>query len=296
MRRHVKMAKAAGIDGFLVSWKHTPQLDRRLRKLTSVARLENFKLGIVYQGLDFARKPLPLSTVRADLQLFIRQFAADPEFDLFGKPVVVWTGSYLYSRREIDQTVGDLRRNVAILSSAKNIKDYEEAAPVLDGDAYYWSSGDPHRVTYREKLVAMGQAVHARQGLWIAPAAPGYDTRATLGGSRVIDRRNGETLRAALVAGMSSKPDALGVISWNEFSENTYIEPSEKYGGRYLSVLAEVLGGKAELPSKDAPSGVGDSSGEGHRGPMAWQSVLTLGGLIAILSLWALLARRRKRG
>jgi hypothetical protein len=29
------------------------------------------------------------------------------------------------------------------------------------------------------------------------------------------------------------------LISWNEFSENSYIEPSQKYGRRYLDVLRD---------------------------------------------------------
>ena len=36
-----------------------------------------------------------------------------------------------------------------------------------------------------------------------------------------------------------SAPDAVGLISWNEFSENSHIEPSENYGVRYLEVVAD---------------------------------------------------------
>jgi hypothetical protein len=32
----------------------------------------------------------------------------------------------------------------------------------------------------------------------------------------------------------------IGLISWNEFSENSHIEPSENYGSRYLEVLADI--------------------------------------------------------
>ena len=39
---------------------------------------------------------------------------------------------------------------------------------------------------------------------------------------------------------MQSSPDAIGLISWNEFSENSHIEPSENYGDRYLDVLADI--------------------------------------------------------
>ena len=59
LESHVEKAREAGLDGFLVSWKRTPDLTRRLAQLVNVARAHDFKLGIVYQGLDFYRRPLP---------------------------------------------------------------------------------------------------------------------------------------------------------------------------------------------------------------------------------------------
>ena len=59
MERHVSWAKRAGIDGFIVSWKSTPVLNRRLERLVEVADAEDFKLLVIYQGLDFHRHPLP---------------------------------------------------------------------------------------------------------------------------------------------------------------------------------------------------------------------------------------------
>ena len=47
-----------------------------------------------------------------------------------------------------------------------------------------------------------------------------------------------KALRAEWNAAISSRPAAVGVISWNEFSENTHVEPSKAYGNRYLDVLA----------------------------------------------------------
>ena len=59
MRRHIEWAKQAGITGFIVSWKHTPSLDRRLATLIDVAESEHFSLAMIYQGLDFYRHPVP---------------------------------------------------------------------------------------------------------------------------------------------------------------------------------------------------------------------------------------------
>src|SRR6266508_576093 len=84
-------------------------------------------------------------------------------------------------------------------------------------------------------------SVHAHDGLWIAPAAPGFDAR-LIGGTRIIDRKDGATLRQQMDAAVQSSPDAIGLISWNEFSENSYMEPSINYGTRYLEVLADIRG------------------------------------------------------
>jgi hypothetical protein len=244
MERHVAWAKHAGIDGFIVSWKSTPVLNRRLERLIEVANAQGFKLLVIYQGLDFHREPLPASRVRADLDLFIKRFAADPAFDAFGKPLVIWSGTPKFARAELGEVTGPRRGALHILASERNLKGYRRVAPVVDGNAYYWASVNPR--TYpgqAAKLAQMGDAVHARRGIWIPSAAPGFDARA-VGGTSVVERRGGATLRAELDAAASSSPDAIGLISWNEFSENTHIEPSRGHGSRYLRLVGDVRGAK----------------------------------------------------
>jgi len=63
MRQHIHWAKAAGIDGFIVSWKSTDLLNRRLEMLADLSEEEDFKLVVIYQGLDFERDPLPISRI-----------------------------------------------------------------------------------------------------------------------------------------------------------------------------------------------------------------------------------------
>ena len=47
MRRHIRLAKRAGINGFIVSWKSTPTLDERLAKLVADADPDRFKLMVI---------------------------------------------------------------------------------------------------------------------------------------------------------------------------------------------------------------------------------------------------------
>jgi hypothetical protein len=108
----------------------------------------------------------------------------------------------------------------------------------VDGNAYYWSSVNPNTFSgYQDKLSQMGQAVHQNGGIWIPPAAPGFDATA-IGGTTTVARDNGATFRTQINTAMSSSPDVLGIISWNEFSENSYIEPSQNYGFTYLNILS----------------------------------------------------------
>jgi hypothetical protein len=289
MRRHVKTAKAAGIGGFLVSWKHTPQLDERLTKLAEVAKEENFKLGIVYQGLDFSRTPLPLETVRTDLTLFADVYASNPVFTIFDKPLVVWTGSDQHTQAQIEETVGGIRSRLLVLGNAKSVKDIDEAGAAVDGHAYYWSSVDPTSNDTAKKLAAMATSVHKRGGIWIAPVAPGFDAR-LVGGEKEVPRRDGATLRQSFAAARGSEPDAIGLISWNEFSENTHIEPSQKYGATELNVLAGILGAS----TIDVPVDSSDTTVQ-HGGLTTWGALFIGAIAIGLLLGLAVIRRRRSR-
>lgn len=240
IRQHIQWAQAAGIQGFIVSWKNTDFLSENLRVLIKISEELNFKLVIIYQGLDFERKPLPVDIIGEDLDYFINNFAQSPVFNLFEKPVVIWSGSWEFNPTDIAEVTQKRRSDLLILASEKNEKNYLRVADLFDGDAYYWSSVNPETYpSYTQKLNQMGETVHAHHGLWIAPAAVGFDAR-LVGGTSVVDRKNGETLREEFNAAYQSSPDAIGLISWNEFSENTYIEPSQKYGNLYLKVVADI--------------------------------------------------------
>jgi len=289
MRQHIRWAEGAGIDGFIVSWKSTPVLDRRLARLVRIADAERFKLAVIYQGLDFEREPLPAGRVAADLKLFAARYGRHRAFRVLGrKPVVIWSGTWMFSTGEIASVTRQVEGRLQVLASEKHLGGYSRLAAHVDGNAYYWSSVDPTRYPgYPGKLDEMGGAVHARRGLWIAPAAPGFDAR-MLGGYRVVPRRDGATLRREFAGALSSMPDAVGLISWNEFSENSHIEPSRSFGGRYVRVVASLLG--APAPSI---AGFESDRPNPHEAQYAfpWLAGLAVLGLAGVL----VFVRRRRR-
>jgi hypothetical protein len=289
MRQHIEWAKAAGIKGFIVSWKSTDKLNARLEQLIEVAEEQDFKLAIIYQGLDFNRNPLPIEQVDADMSYFMDHFADRQAFYLYEKPLVIWSGTWKFSREEIERVVLGKREHLLILASERNLDGYSRLADLVDGNAYYWSSVNPDTFPgYVEKLSSMSQAIHANGGLWIAPAAPGFDAR-LVGGTTIVDRKDGETLQIQFSTAMQSSPDAIGIISWNEFSENSHIEPSENYGDRYLEVLADIRNAPGPVVSNFDSSEPGnidnplEGLGNSRITAIAVVGLLTIGSLIILL-------------
>jgi hypothetical protein len=282
MQKQIKEAKSAGINGFIVSWKDTRTDDRRLRLLMAVARHEHFKLAMIYEGLDFYRHPLPVTVVAAAFEMFKNDFASDPVFyRLGGKPLTIWSGTWDYSHADVARVTTAVRGSMLVLSTEKNVKGFMRLADVTDGDAYYWSSVNPLTNTnYAAKLGEMSKVIHHDRKYWIAPFAPGFDAR-LVGGHTVVRRGGGQTLRTEYATAVRSSPDALGLISWNEFSENSYVEPSRRYGAQSLAVLRSLRGTPVPMP----PSAADSSAPNGRPAASIWPNVLRLSGFVVALVL-----------
>jgi hypothetical protein len=72
---------------------------------------------------------------------------------------------------------------------------------------------------------------------------PGFDER--LIGDRVnprhYDRDDGEYFKRELNAALQAKPQWIRLYTWNEYPENTHIEPSKNFGDKYLRIAAEYV-------------------------------------------------------
>lgn len=254
--QHVAWARAAGIDALIVSWKHEPRLDEPLKVLVEASRAAGLRLVLLYQGLDFSRNPIDRGRITDDLTWFMEHYGQDPVFDVFGKPAVILSGTPSFDRAAIKsfRTALDDAGSAFLLGSEREAENYTALADLLDGDAYYWSSVDPSRDrNYQVRLQALADVIRADGGLWLAPVAPGFDAR-LIGGTRVIDRADGATYRTEWSTALSTSPDGLAIISWNEFSENSQIEPSVMYGSRYLEVTADLVRTTLARPAATNPA------------------------------------------
>jgi hypothetical protein len=70
--------------------------------------------------------------------------------------------------------------------------------------------------------------------VYAATVSPGYDdSRLGRNTSSVIDRGDGAFYDTQWRAAVSAAPDWVLITSWNEFFENTHVEPSVRYQRQY---------------------------------------------------------------
>jgi len=238
----IAQAKAAGITGFLVSWKDNATYRKILPEVEAAANAANFKLGLLYESINAAKQPVSVSIVAADYKYFVATYASNPAwYTINGKVVTAWDGTQLYSPVSVASVTRPVRSRLLVLSTGNNVAEYQRLAAFTDGDAYYWSSNNPATSPQSgAKLASMGAAVHQKNGLWIAPFAPGFNAT-LIGGHLIVPRSSGGTLRSEYVLAVAASPDILGLISWNEWTENTYMEPSVNFGSTYVNVLKGMI-------------------------------------------------------
>ncbi len=260
--RHVQEASAAGIDGFVVSWSGsgtaaqtaaTTTFSRRLAMLVSAVAAHNavagarpFKLMIGYQGLNNSRSARTTAAVANDLAYFVRAYASSPVFRVpaYGtKPVVMFLDSRKFSVPALHAIIDPLHRRVTFVGDEHGLTDWNRgASAVFDGDGWYWSSQNPYTNPGSfEQLRALSGTLHAEHKLWFSPLAAGYNkSNFGLAGS-CVPRNGTQTLRMLYSGNATSNPDGWMLISWNEFLENTYIEPSLRYGAADLVAIRQLL-------------------------------------------------------
>ena len=264
IERDVRQAAATGAKGFSVNWKgdgtaaQTPssvRFNRRLQALFDAVHKVNaegidFKLQLNYQA---SARQLPFTQFRNDLGYFLKRYGGDPALDhtWSPKPTMIWTGSWKYSAARLAEVARAFRGRVLLIGDEKPRTWSAARAASLDGASWYWSSQDPAGNPQSFDQVARfaaqvrGSARNPGGGtkVWLAPFAPGYDSRLRYGSSSCVPRGDGRTLRALLAGNARSNPDGWTLISWNEIAEGTYIVPLTRYGTRYTDELRRLLRG-----------------------------------------------------
>lgn len=252
---HIAQAASARIAGFIVSWQGTGQpgqtpsssgYNARLDLLVARVNAYNawhatkFRLAL---GLEaFGNYARPAAQIINDLEYFRSRYGGNPAFAnvYSSQPVVMIIGSRQYALATI-RAVSAAERGNFLLLGDETTGSWSRDAALLDGTGYYWSSQDPwNNPQSGSQIASLAAQVHAARKAWFAPFTAGFDTQMN-GGSSCVPRRGVATLDAVWRMNRGSNPQGWFGISWNEFVENTYLQPTRTYGRTYLNELARLI-------------------------------------------------------
>ena len=262
VRWHIRLAKAAGIDAFLVSWWGGANISGTAFETTilPIATEERFKVALCSELAQFHHDVRALARQTSDVLRRTKEGPAYLRVD--GKPVI-----YLYqvpfAPKLTPETFGQLCRGVEAEvgpvywmmdkvtnagNRGLNLPDEWLKIPEIPLFGFYGTFSIKRVWKYEDlapDYARLVQQAHAAGKKAFLPAHPGHDNS----GFRpndffVIPRENDRTLRGYLRAATDAGADAVLLTSFNEWPETTVVEPSSSWSDPYdyLRILAEWKG------------------------------------------------------
>jgi hypothetical protein len=251
IERHVRQAHAARLQGFIANWRGTGSLTQGIHATTYTPRLVTlldeahqstaagrpFDVWLSYKAADSL---LPAGYIIRDLRWLHAALGGRSGWGRRGgQPVVIWSGSHHYPLATLRQVSKAVRGRFFLVGDESPTSISADRLRTFDGLTYYWSSQNPYANPDSFTQVRhLGAKVHAAHKPWFAPFAPGYQHQ--LEGGTCVPRRHGDTLQRLYNGNRKSNPEAMCLISWNEITEGTYIEPLRRYGNGYLKRTARL--------------------------------------------------------
>jgi hypothetical protein len=272
---HVQLAKAAGIDAFLVDWWDTHnQLDENVDLgIVAAAQKHGFKFALLDERAQFHQT---LEEYQAMLVRSLKRYKDHPAYlRIDGRPVIylyqvatkpgLSAAEFLVLKKHVEGELGSVYwivDKIAHDRNAANSGDLDRekcipaewlAAPGLDCFAFYstFSNFRAHEYnTLVGKYRYMTKLAHNAGKKMLLPVHPGHDNSHFVDKPYVMPRRDGDTLRDYLRAATDAGADYIMLTSWNEWPESTVIEPSSSWPDPYLylSIIAEWRGFKFTAP------------------------------------------------
>ncbi len=259
MARQIDQAKGANIDAFVSAWygpsTQFNQTETNLSTLLSLAGQKGFSAGVQFEtsGPFFGGA----GDVQNALSALLSTHARSPAYLRWnGKPVIFFWAQNRYSRATWQSIRAQVDPNHASLWIAEGFDMSLQG--VFDGGYLYniaWA-GD---VGATEQQWA--GRVRGAGGQWVGTVMPGWDdTRLVERAGRYARSREGGAWYARTWSGAASaNPDWIVITSWNEFVENTYVEPSANMGTQYLDLMRALAAGWKAGGPVSAPQPVSQS-------------------------------------
>ncbi len=248
------LMKMAAVDGVIIDWygiekfRDYAEIHRNTQHLIQHVKRAGLKFAICYEDQSVKHmqeaKQLDdkasLAVGQQALRWLARHWFQDEAYlRIESRPVLLVFGPQHFDRNEWHTLLSDLkpRPHVYGLPHLTQTRG-------MDG-AFGWppvTGGREVTPGVWRNYLAQLDARPADQGPSMAVAFPGFRDIYQQAGLHAsygwIDERAGKTLAETLALAAQSEARIVQVATWNDYGEGTVVEPTRKYGYRYLEQLA----------------------------------------------------------
>ena len=255
----VLLMKLSGIDGVIVDWYGSENFwDYGLLNDSTQALFEYItKAGLVfsicYEDQTIRHmidnKHIALTDARANAQkemLYMQDnwFRDDAYLRASERPVLFIFGPQYF------KSASDWETLFSVLNAKPVFITEDNTLPPVTASSYPWppmwasKDGVLSEKALNDYLTSFYKKA-ANWDFWVASAFPGFKDiykEAGVGdGYGFLDARNGETFKSTMQMALENNPDAIQLVTWNDYGEGTNIEPTEEYGYLYLGLIQEIV-------------------------------------------------------
>lgn len=248
---HIDQARTAGIDGFLVSWcggEAVGDLNRRLSLVLDLAQDRNFHVAIYLETTPDPNDRSVYPDIVSDwIAYAVSTFGSHPAYmRLDGRPLIVVYNSSTAPISLWSDMFAGLRADGYEACYLAMSRDPDDLA-VFDG-LHTYAIIDVNELASTNAALSSTTRYYSlfddepQQRIWAATVLPGFDDCPySLTSTLLVERDEGAYYRSTFDAALSSDPDWIIIMTWNEFGENTHIAPSLRYGDQYLGITRECV-------------------------------------------------------
>ena len=232
--QHIKWAKEAGIDGFIVSWWGINSIaNNNTRKIIEIANREDFTITIYYETTKTMGKTDEdaKNEIIDEITYIIDTYSDESCFLRFeNRPVIFVYALWTHTRYFWENVTKALREkmNIFLIGDGKP-NEY----PYFDGYHLY----NPKDIPPESLLNSYKKFKEFfPTKLLAATVIPGFDNRKIKKDGSHMPRYGGRTYNEFWNVAVEGKADWVLITSWNEWWEGSEIEPSWEYKEKYLEL------------------------------------------------------------
>ncbi|MEO0560686.1 MAG: endo-1,3-alpha-glucanase family glycosylhydrolase [Chloroflexota bacterium] len=256
----IEMAKGAGIDAFIHTWLGRGQnnlTDIVLNKSLGQAQFRGFKIGVSVDLVDDGWL-LTEAAVVEELTYLYNSVLPHPAYLRHnGRPVVYFWNQNRFPlstwARIRDQI--DPNHNAIWISEGTSTR----YIPTFDGLYLFNTAWSLNPAATAQQFSALTYG--AGGDLFTPTVMPGWDedavaiTQNRTNPTDPQDRAAGQFLYNSWTGAISANPEIVLIVSWNEYLENSHIEPSELHGWSAIDTLKPLISAwKSDAPPPPPPA------------------------------------------